>query len=147
MLLWDLNWQKNRNAGNFFYISNSRIRFRYTYHRRIVNKIIFVITFNIPISFDNLSFSKLALLDKDLKSTIYNCKIAILIVWDILYNRRAEINLYKFNDRNVQRADYNIEILALYNTNILTAITPGPLKIYIDDMTAITPVTKKFLNA
>ena len=139
-----MNWQKSRNVGNFFYISNSRIRFRYTYHRRIVNKIIFVITFNIPKSFDNLSFSKLALLDKDLKSTIYNCKI----VWDILYNRRAEINFYKFNDRNVHRGvDYNTEILALYNTNILTAITPGPLKIHIDDMTAITPVTLKFLNA
>ena len=38
----------------------------------------------------------------------------------------------------------NTDISGLYNTNILTAITPGTLKIEIDDMTAITPGTLKF---
>ena len=38
----------------------------------------------------------------------------------------------------------NTDILGLYNTNILTAITPGTLKIENDDVTAITPGTLKF---
>ena len=41
--------------------------------------------------------------------------------------------------------DNNTDISALYNTNILTAITQGTFKIEIDDMTAITPSTLKFL--
>ena len=40
--------------------------------------------------------------------------------------------------------DYNTDISALYNTNILTAITPGTMQIEIDDVTAITPDTLKF---
>ena len=39
----------------------------------------------------------------------------------------------------------NTDISGLYNTNILTAITPGTLEIKIDDMTAITLGTLKFL--
>ena len=35
--------------------------------------------------------------------------------------------------------DYNTNISALYNINILTSITPGTLKIKIGNMTAITP--------
>ena len=38
----------------------------------------------------------------------------------------------------------NTDISGLYNTNILTAITPGTLKIEIDDVTAITPGTLQF---
>ena len=40
--------------------------------------------------------------------------------------------------------DYNTDILGLYNTYILTAITPKTLKFDIDGMTAITPDTLKF---
>ena len=40
--------------------------------------------------------------------------------------------------------DYNTDILGLYNTYILTAITPKTFKFDIDGMTAITPDTLKF---
>ena len=39
--------------------------------------------------------------------------------------------------------DYNTDILGLHNTNILTAITPGTLKIQIDEMTAVRPLGPK----
>ena len=39
-----------------------------------------------------------------------------------------------------------LPISGLYNINILTAITPGFLKIEIDDTTDITPGTLKFLT-
>ena len=45
---------------------------------------------------------------------------------------------------NYRGGGCNTHISGLYNTNILTAITPGTLKIEIDDMTAITPGTLKF---
>ena len=44
----------------------------------------------------------------------------------------------------IQRGDYKTVILGLYNTYILTAITPKTLKFDIDGMTAITPDTLKF---
>ena len=45
--------------------------------------------------------------------------------------------------RNIQ-GDYNIDILGLYNTYILTAITPKTFKLDFGGMTAITPDTLKF---
>ena len=45
--------------------------------------------------------------------------------------------------RLISGADCNIDISGLFNTNILTAITPGSLKIEFNDLTAITPCTLK----
>ena len=37
--------------------------------------------------------------------------------------------------------DYNTDMLGLYNTDILTAITPLTLKILMPGLTAITPLS------
>ena len=52
--------------------------------------------------------------------------------------------IYCFDISTTGGGGCNTDISGLYNTNILTAITPGTLKIEIDDMTAITPGTLKF---
>ena len=47
-------------------------------------------------------------------------------------------------DSYVTGGSCNTDISGLYNTNILTAITPGTLKIKNDDVTVITPGTLIF---
>ena len=49
-----------------------------------------------------------------------------------------------FFEHKYRGGDYNTDILGLYNTYILTAITPKTLKYDIVGMTAITPDTLKF---
>ena len=45
------------------------------------------------------------------------------------------VELIKLNNKTTGGVDYNTDISALYNTNILTAITPGTMQIEIDDVT------------
>ena len=112
-------------------------------NRALQERVLEDIVFSLAKNHENFSFEKLSglfpalsvdFIKKRFLLAKENLSLLDEIVSDTLENAQMSTG----------EGDYNTDILGLYNTYILTAITPKTFKFDIDGMTAITPDTLKF---